>query len=100
MGSQVSPRRNKVQIVYLYGHRLSLSRPASPSSARRARPASAEEDEDAASAPSLPSQIDGDGDDDIDDECRAHTEPVVPTLADVDETDMGMSECVSKVMAW
>ena len=78
----------------------SASRPASPSSARRARPASAEEDEDAASAPSHPSQINGDGDDDIDDECRAHSEPVVPTLADVDETDMGMSECVSKVMAW
>ena len=56
---------------------------ASPSIARRGRPASVEEDEDAESAPCHPSQIDGDGD--IDDEGRACTEPMVPALADVDE---------------
>ena len=44
---------------------------ASRSSASWARPASAEEDEGAESAPSHPSQIDGDGDADVDDEGRS-----------------------------
>ena len=48
--------------------------------------------------PSHPSQIDGDGDRDIDGEGRAYTEPVVPTLADVDDDDIDMSECVPKYL--
>ncbi|OLQ09920.1 hypothetical protein AK812_SmicGene6391 [Symbiodinium microadriaticum] len=74
--------------------------PASPSSARRRRTmpdvASAEEDDgDAGSIPSHPSQVE-DEDGSIGD--RAFTEPVMPTMADVSEADIDMSECVSKIL--
>ena len=74
--------------------------PASPSSARRRRTmpdvAAAEEDDgDAGSIPSHPSQVEDD-DGSIGD--RAFTEPVMPTMADVSDEDIDMSECVSKIL--
>ena len=74
--------------------------PASPSSARRRRtmPGTAvaeESDGDAGSLPSHPSQVE-DEDGSIGD--RAFTEPVMPTMADVSEADIDMSECVSKIL--
>ena len=74
--------------------------PASPSSARRRRTmpdtaAAEESDGDAGSLPSHPSQVE-DEDGSIGD--RAFTEPVMPTMADVSEADIDMSECVSKIL--
>ena len=77
--------------------------PASPSSARRRRrtadeAADEEEDGEAGSIPSHPSQIEGDEDDLLDEHGRAYTEPVLPTIADVSDADVDMSECVSKIL--
>ncbi|OLP87405.1 hypothetical protein AK812_SmicGene31376 [Symbiodinium microadriaticum] len=58
--------------------------------------ATAEEDDgDAGAIPSHPSQVE-DEDGSIGD--RAFTEPVMPTMADVSEEDIDMSECVSKIL--
>ena len=35
---------------------------------------------------------------DVGDEGRAYTEPVVPTLADMDDADIDMSECASTIL--
>ncbi|OLP77417.1 hypothetical protein AK812_SmicGene42525 [Symbiodinium microadriaticum] len=79
--------------------------PASPSSARR-RPttpdeaADAEDDGEAGSIPSHPhpSQIEGEEDDLLEESDRAYTAPVLPTMADVPDKDVDMSECVSKIL--
>ena len=58
-----------------------------------------EEDEDVGSVPSHPSQIEDEEDDDyLDENDRAYTEPVIPTMSDVSDTDVEMSECVSKIL--
>ena len=77
--------------------------PASPSSARRRRRTADEAaddgvDGDAGSIPSHPSQIEGEEDDLLDEHARAYTAPVLPTMADVSDADVGMSECVSKIL--
>ena len=78
--------------------------PASPSSAKRrsATPqdeaVDAEDDGDAASMPSHPSQVEGEEDSFLGDADRAYTAPVFPTMADVSDRDVDMSECVSKIL--
>ena len=57
--------------------------------------AAEESDGDVGSLPSHPSQVE-DEDGSIGD--RAFTEPVMPTMADVAEEDIDMSECVSKIL--
>eukprot|EP00439_Symbiodinium_sp_Y106_P086462 s846_g33.t1 len=61
--------------------------PASPSSARKGKPASEAEDEDAESLPSHPSQVEGDED-------APGTDPAVYTLKDVKDEELDMSACV------
>ena len=77
--------------------------PASPSSARRRRRTADEAaedgiDGDAGSIPSHPSQIEGEEDDLLQEFDRAYTAPVLPTMADVSDADVDMSECVSKIL--
>ena len=73
--------------------------PASPSSARRRRtmPDEAAAEEDDGDAGSIPSQVEED-DGFIGDNDRAYTEPVMPTMADVSDADVNMSECDSKIL--
>ena len=77
--------------------------PASPSSARRRRRTADEAaedgiDGDAGSIPSHPSQIQGEEDDLLQEFDRAYTAPVLPTMVDVSDADVDMSECVSKIL--
>ena len=66
---------------------------ASPFRARQA-PRAADGDEDGA-IPSNASQIEGEGE--LDEDDRALAEPVL-TIADVRDSDLDMSECVSKIL--
>ena len=81
----------------------SIGIPTSPSSARRRRRTADEAaddgmDGDAGSIPSHPSQIEGEEDDLLEESDRAYTAPVLPTMADVSDADVDMSECVSKIL--
>ena len=71
---------------------------ASPSSARRTRPAPPAEDDGAESersqAPSHPSRVD----DDDDNDSYPDTDPATYTLQDVKDESIDMNECVSKVL--
>ena len=84
------------------GANTSSGIPASPSSARRARatPDDAESVGKASNRSGKSGKADDklDEGDDFDEEGRAYSEAVFPTLDDVDDSTIDMSECVQKVL--